>query len=1035
MPIVLFAVVALLGCRPQPAPPAPPPTPTPPGPLAARLDNEIPAYSTVTAILADAQGWWAATYDPAGLYHSPDQGHHWQPAAGFPPQPVYTLVAATGRRFAATPNGLWRDQGAGWQRVGALPAAEVMALAADGDVLYAATDRAGLWWLHGDVAQPLSIPEKGRDAGVLSVAARGAWLIIGTSGAGGWQSRNGGATWSRLPTSGSAFISSIAIADAERATVRTLDGLWQTEDGGATWHPLPNAPDAVALLAEGTTLTVGTRHGEVLRTIDSGRSWQRVGQRLNRRRIITALTRDEQGDLLAGMQDGLWQLAGDQWERRTAGLGRTRIETLARLSDGTLLAGHRDGLYRSQDGGRTWTALTAPFAGRAVIALATDPVTPTMVYAGTDGNGLFRSQDSGQTWQPLISNSVLDEQIIPGIFPDPATAGRLIARVAYERVYESANGGLAWTPRWDGLSTVTEMFTVAYDPHHPGRIFAGAADGLLRRAPGQVKWQRVAPELDDQTVLAVLPDPDQPDRIWVGATRGLFVSDDGGAHVRPTGVQGVTVSALALSPPRRDAPVGRRRPAGPSLQGRLYVGTKFHGLLTMSDTGVEPVPPLGDRTVTALVPSADGVLIATDDGLWKVSEWELERSDLEARQAAANDNRPGSVPNLLSPFPDNHSPIPAVHLLNPSDRLFRLAAESGFRAVVVVFPWREIEPNPREFHWEQTDLWVAAAEFYGLDLIVRLDQSPRWTAPHSPAETLNPVPEKLEDFGHFAFRVANRYAGRVRGYIVWNEPNLAHEWGGQRPNPDEYTALLRTAAQTIRKADPAALILGGALATTTRADAVAMDDRRFLEGMYAAGAAPWFDVLAAHPYAFGLPPDAPVSANDGMNLRRLKALRTIMAEHGDGAKPIWATEFGWTVGLTSTGLGHPITPDEQAEYLVRGRELITREFPDVALIAVWNLAEGLASGDEKAGYNLLGPHGTPGPALSRLAAANGGPPPRPPHPHRRLCWPPTPGSTWATASCPHPGGRSTVVAIPAPAGGEVSTCARAQMKPRFSRSR
>src|SRR5690606_11454144 len=131
------------------------------------------------------------------------------------------------------------------------------------------------------------------------------------------------------------------------------------------------------------------------------------------------------------------------------------------------------------------------------------------------------------------------------------------------------------------------------------------------------------------------------------------------------------------------------------------------------------------------------------------------------------------------------------------------------------------------------------AKFYGLDLIVRLDQSPRWTAPHSPDETLNPVPERLEDFQHFAFEVARRYAGEVRGYILWNEPNLAIEWGGRRPSPSEYAALLQAGAEAIREADPETLIVAAGLATTTRNDAVAVDDLRFLEGMYAAGAAPW----------------------------------------------------------------------------------------------------------------------------------------------------------------------------------------------------
>ncbi|NJN98428.1 MAG: hypothetical protein HC875_32240 [Anaerolineales bacterium] len=68
----------------------------------------------------------------------------------------------------------------------------------------------------------------------------------------------------------------------------------------------------------------------------------------------------------------------------------------------------------------------------------------------------------------------------------------------------------------------------------------------------------------------------------------------------------------------------------------------------------------------------------------------------------------------------------AVHTIRPDDELLGLAQAGGFDTLVQVFPWREVEPTQNQFHWEATDQIVAGAEYYGLDLIVRLDQHPAW---------------------------------------------------------------------------------------------------------------------------------------------------------------------------------------------------------------------------------------------------------------------------------------------------------------------
>ncbi len=58
-----------------------------------------------------------------------------------------------------------------------------------------------------------------------------------------------------------------------------------------------------------------------------------------------------------------------------------------------------------------------------------------------------------------------------------------------------------------------------------------------------------------------------------------------------------------------------------------------------------------------------------------------------------------------------------------------------------------------------------------------------------------PRPPILQDFGDFCYALADRYKGKIAAYQVWNEPNLAREWGNQPPNPAQYVELLKVCYQ------------------------------------------------------------------------------------------------------------------------------------------------------------------------------------------------------------------------------------------------
>jgi len=254
-----------------------------------------------------------------------------------------------------------------------------------------------------------------------------------------------------------------------------------------------------------------------------------------------------------------------------------------------------------------------------------------------------------------------------------------------------------------------------------------------------------------------------------------------------------------------------------------------------------------------------------------------------------------------------------------------LVKDMGFRWVKQVFAWADIEGAQKgHYNWTQADQVVRMTEEAGLKLIARLDRSPGWTGAGAP----NGPPQQYEDFGDFCYAMASRYKGRIQAYQIWNEPNLAREWGGQPPNPQEYTRLLRIAYTRIKEADPEAVVISAGLTPTGTSSAEVMPDTTYLEQMYQAGFQNYCDMLGAHAAGYKAPPeispdeaaakDGPYGGERFFCFRRVEDLRAIMERYGDGERRMAILEFGWTSDPIHPAYSwHAVTEQQKADYMVR----------------------------------------------------------------------------------------------------------------------
>ncbi|RME61711.1 MAG: glycosyl hydrolase family protein [Caldilineae bacterium] len=272
-----------------------------------------------------------------------------------------------------------------------------------------------------------------------------------------------------------------------------------------------------------------------------------------------------------------------------------------------------------------------------------------------------------------------------------------------------------------------------------------------------------------------------------------------------------------------------------------------------------------------------------------------------------------------------------------ADRDLMLMKDVGFNWVKQAFAWETIEGAGKgQFDWSIADRVVQQVNKDGLKLLARVSTDPEKQNSFWPG----PPPANADNFADFLFALASRYnctpqaVGCIQAYQVWNEPNLAREWGNKRPNPAEYVQFLGKAYAAIKRANPNALVISAGMAPTGDDNDIAMPDDKFYELMYQAmggNSDGYFDALGVHGAGFAAPPelDPATAAADKkyggyrfFAFRHVEDIRNIMVRYGDADKQVVILEFGWTFDPVNPsykwhGADAGIDMFVQADYLKR----------------------------------------------------------------------------------------------------------------------
>ena len=328
-----------------------------------------------------------------------------------------------------------------------------------------------------------------------------------------------------------------------------------------------------------------------------------------------------------------------------------------------------------------------------------------------------------------------------------------------------------------------------------------------------------------------------------------------------------------------------------------------------------------------------------------------------------------SLVTLLTPSA-SHLAVEQPHVglgafLSERDHAY-LVSGMEFDWLVWNLQWSLAEPLSKgSYEWLGLDQLLTYAQTEGLKVVLRVDSAPAWAR----SGPVGAPPDNMGDFGDFMSVLATRAVGKVAGYVIWNEPNLPANWGGN-PSPALYVQMLQAVYPRIKAADADAAVvtagmattggpggslcgLGGELASMQLAAYTGqlyasgvINDLDFICDIYLNGGKPFFDALGSHPYGFAYEPQRNPASVSGLAFRRVEQQRALMEIRGDEAKQIWTIEFGWILdpgagchnwGDWPTRTWQIVSEQKQAQYLRDAYLYASSRYPWMGVMSFFNM--------------------------------------------------------------------------------------------------
>ncbi|WP_189008950.1 beta-xylosidase [Deinococcus roseus] len=294
------------------------------------------------------------------------------------------------------------------------------------------------------------------------------------------------------------------------------------------------------------------------------------------------------------------------------------------------------------------------------------------------------------------------------------------------------------------------------------------------------------------------------------------------------------------------------------------------------------------------------------------------------------------------------------------DQLMEKMQELGLKNFRMDLHWNLLEPvqGAETILQHCLDPVMQQAKLHGLDPLLFLTGSAAFSS-SGPAGDPFPdqsPPRDPADYARFLKKLALRYP-EVKHWQVWNEPNLPSSWKtGAADLVQGYGKLLQTSVQALKNLNTEVMTAGFAYWSELP------DGSFLLQKLQDQGFLKDIKTVAYHPYTFTPEGLTAYSTDPHFFLNRSKTVNAALQNQN---KTVWATEFGWSTYPGPVEEQPLITPEQQADFLLK-RIVLSAEagFERIYLFTLTDLDARASSRDQF--YGLLNTSGKPKPAFTAL---------------------------------------------------------------------
>jgi len=177
------------------------------------------------------------------------------------------------------------------------------------------------------------------------------------------------------------------------------------------------------------------------------------------------------------------------WSTSLSGAGQIWAIAINPVSQNIIYAGsNTTGIWKTTNSGANWTQTISGLTNTTIQAMGIGTSNPNVIYCGTSqtgtGAGIYRSTDAGGTWSQ-INNGITETSIgIQSIAVDPVNPDIAYVSVfdglidSPVGIYKTTNGGTNWNAANTGMGTVKNILPIVINPLNRNVLYCGTSFGV-----------------------------------------------------------------------------------------------------------------------------------------------------------------------------------------------------------------------------------------------------------------------------------------------------------------------------------------------------------------------------------------------------------------------------------------------------------------------------------------------------------------------------------------------------------------------------